>query len=48
MEEEGGDLTLNAEEEVMSEVDVVAVLEILVEEVKTQTLVIQVFIELTN
>jgi hypothetical protein len=35
VEEEGGLLTLEAEEEVLSKVDAVAVLEILVEEVKT-------------
>jgi hypothetical protein len=48
MEEEGEELTLEEEEEVMSEVDVVVFLEILVEEVKTQVPVNQVVRELTN
>jgi glutaminase len=48
MEEEAGEITLEAEEEVMSEVNIVAVLKILVEEVKTQTLVSQVVTEPTN
>jgi hypothetical protein len=39
MEEEGGEITLEAEEEIFLEVDAVAVLETLVEEVKTQILV---------
>jgi hypothetical protein len=48
MKEEGEELTLEKEEEFLSEMYAVAVLEILVEEVKTQVLVNQVLIELTN
>ena len=48
MEEEGGELTLEAEEEFLSYVDAVEVLEILVEEVKTQVWVNQVVIGLTS
>jgi hypothetical protein len=48
VEEEGGELTLEEEEEVLSEVDAVEVLEILVEEMKTQVVVNQVVKELTN
>ena len=48
MEEEGGELSLEEEEKFMSEVDAVAVPEILVAEVQTQVPVNQVIIELTN
>jgi len=48
VEEEGGELTLEAEEQVLSEVDAVAVHETLVEEFKTQIQVNQVVRELTN
>jgi hypothetical protein len=48
MEEEGGEKTLEEEEEVLLEMDAVAVLEILVEEVKTQVPVNQVFREPTH
>jgi hypothetical protein len=48
VEEEGGEITLEAEEEVLTEVDAVAILEILVEEVKTQVPASQVVKELTN
>ena len=48
MEEEWGKLSLEAEEEFIPEVDAIAVLEILVEEVKTQIPVIQVVRELVN
>jgi hypothetical protein len=48
VEEEGGEITLEVEEEVITEVDVVAIVEILVEEVKTQVPSSQVVKELTN
>jgi sulfate adenylyltransferase subunit 1 (EFTu-like GTPase family) len=48
MEEEGGEITLEAKEEVLLEVDIVAVLETLVEEVRTQILVNQVVKELAT
>jgi hypothetical protein len=48
MEEEGGEVTLEVEEEVLSKVDAVAILKELVEEVKTQISVNQVVRELTN
>jgi hypothetical protein len=48
VEEEEGVLTIEAEEEVLSKVDAIAVLEILVEEVQTQVPVNQVVRELTN
>ena len=48
MEEEWGELTLEGEEDVLTEVDVITILEILVEEVKTQVPVNQVVKELTN
>jgi hypothetical protein len=48
MEDEGGELTLEVEEEVLSEVDAVAVLQILVEEVKIQIPVNQVIRNLIN
>jgi hypothetical protein len=48
VEEEGGELTIEVEEEVLTEVDVVEILEILVEEVKTQVPANQVVKELTN
>jgi hypothetical protein len=48
MEEEGGERILEAEEGFLLEVDAVEVLEILVEEVKTQIPVSQVVRELTN
>ena len=48
MEEEGGELTLEAEEGVLLEVDAVAVLETLVEEVKTQIPFNQVVQEMIN
>jgi hypothetical protein len=48
MEEEGGELTLEAEEEVLTKADVVAILEILVEEVKSLVPVSLLVKELTN
>jgi hypothetical protein len=48
VEEEGGELTLKAKVEVLSEVAAIVVLEILVEEVKTQILVSQMVRELKN
>jgi hypothetical protein len=48
VEEEGGELTLEVEEVFLLEVDVVTVLEILIEEVKTQIRVNQVGRELTS
>jgi hypothetical protein len=48
VEEEGGEITLEAKEEVLSEMDAVPILEILVEEVKTQVPASQVVRELTN
>jgi hypothetical protein len=48
MEEEGGEKTLEVEEEVLSEMDAITILEILVEEVKTQVPVNQVVRELRN
>jgi len=48
VEEEGGELTIEVEEGVLLEVDAVAVLETLVEEVKTQIPVIQVAREPIN
>jgi hypothetical protein len=48
MEEEGGEITLEEWEEVLLEVDTIAILEILVEEVKTQVPVSQIVRELTN
>jgi len=48
VEEEDKVITLEAKEEVLSEVDAVTVLEILVGEVKTQVPVSQVVRELTN
>jgi hypothetical protein len=48
VEEGGWGITLEEEEEVMSEEDPVAVLEILVEEVKIHVPANQVVIELTN
>jgi hypothetical protein len=48
MEEEGGELTLEVEEEVLLEVDAVAVLQILVEEVKIKITINQVIKSLIN
>jgi hypothetical protein len=48
VEEEGGEITLGEYKGVMSEVDATRVLEILVEEVKTQITISQVGIELKN
>jgi hypothetical protein len=48
MEKEEGVITLEAKEEVLSEVDAATVLEILVEEVQTQVPISQVVRELTN
>ena len=48
MEEEGGELTPEKEEEVLTKVDAVAILEMLVEEVKTQVRASKVVKELTN
>ena len=48
MEEEGGEITLEEKEEVLLEVDVVEILEMLVEEIKTKIRVSQVVRELTN
>jgi hypothetical protein len=48
MEEEGGELTLESEEEFLTEVDAVAILETLVEEVKTQVPTNQLVKELTK
>jgi hypothetical protein len=48
MEEEGGDKTIEVEEESLLEVDVLEVMETLVEEVKTQILVSQVIKNLIN
>jgi hypothetical protein len=48
VEEEGGELTLEAEEEFLTEVDAVAILETLVEEVKTQVPASQLVKELTK
>jgi hypothetical protein len=48
VEEEGRELTLEAEEEVPTEVDAVEILETLVEEVKTQVPASQLVKELTK
>ena len=48
MEEEGGELTPEKEEEVLTKVDAVAILEMLVEEVKTQVRASKVVKKLTN
>jgi hypothetical protein len=48
MEEEGGELTPEKEEEVLTKVDAVTILEMLVEEVKTQVRASKVVKELTN
>ena len=48
MEEEGGELTPEKEEEVLTKVDAVAILEMLVEEVKTQVRASKVVKKMTN